>query len=67
MLRDGGGLPGGARIEEMVLLHPYFRGGELLPSEDMDPKFLARGCSKHPVRATSASQERAKENRMPRA
>ncbi|KAG0547666.1 hypothetical protein BDA96_01G100000 [Sorghum bicolor] len=53
--RDGGGLPGGARIEEMVLLHPYFRGGELLPSEDTDPKFLARGCSKHPVRATSAS------------
>ena len=40
-LRDGGGLPGGARIEEMVLLHPYFCGGELLPSEGTDPKFLA--------------------------
>ncbi|KAF8769523.1 hypothetical protein HU200_006561 [Digitaria exilis] len=31
--RTGGGLPGGARIEGMVLLHPYFRGGELVPSE----------------------------------
>ncbi|KAJ1268851.1 hypothetical protein BS78_07G165000 [Paspalum vaginatum] len=29
----GGGLPGSARIEGMVLLHPYFRGTELVPSE----------------------------------
>ncbi|XP_066326956.1 tuliposide A-converting enzyme 1, chloroplastic-like [Miscanthus floridulus] len=36
------GLPGGARIEGMVLLHPYFRGGELLPSEGTDPGFLQR-------------------------
>ncbi|CAL5005744.1 unnamed protein product [Urochloa decumbens] len=40
---DGdGGLPGGARIEGMVLLHPYFRGEELLPSEGTDPRFLER-------------------------
>ncbi|TKW10768.1 hypothetical protein SEVIR_6G188700v4 [Setaria viridis] len=42
-LRAGGsGLPGGARIEGMVLLHPYFRGEELLSSEGTDPKFLQR-------------------------
>ncbi|CAL5012997.1 unnamed protein product [Urochloa decumbens] len=41
-LRAGGGLPGGARIEGMVLLHPYFRGEELLPSEGTDPRFLER-------------------------
>ncbi|CAL4999329.1 unnamed protein product [Urochloa decumbens] len=38
----GGGLPGGARIEGMVLLHPYFRGEELVPSEGTDPRFLER-------------------------
>ncbi|CAO2188583.1 unnamed protein product [Urochloa humidicola] len=38
----GGGLPGGARIEGMVLLHPYFRGEKLVPSEGTDPKFLER-------------------------
>uniref|UniRef100_A0A0E0LVW2 Alpha/beta hydrolase fold-3 domain-containing protein n=1 Tax=Oryza punctata TaxID=4537 RepID=A0A0E0LVW2_ORYPU len=33
------GLPGGggARIDGMVLLHPFFRGGELVPSERTDP------------------------------
>ncbi|CAO2191791.1 unnamed protein product [Urochloa humidicola] len=36
------GLPGGARIEGMVLLHPYFRGGELLPSERREPLSLER-------------------------
>ncbi|KAL6859095.1 hypothetical protein ACP4OV_018097 [Aristida adscensionis] len=36
------GLPGGARIEGMVLLHPYFRGRELLPSEGTDPELLQR-------------------------
>lgn len=43
-LRAGGGsgLQGGARIEGMVLLHPYFRGGELLPSEGTDPTFRKR-------------------------
>ncbi|CAO2202229.1 unnamed protein product [Urochloa humidicola] len=40
----GGGLPGGARIEGMVLLHPYFRGEELVPSEGTDPKFLERAA-----------------------
>nr|CAB3481242.1 unnamed protein product [Digitaria exilis] len=38
----GGGLPGGARIEGMVLLHPYFRGEELVPSEGTDPTFLEK-------------------------
>jgi acetyl esterase/lipase len=32
--RGSGGLPGGARIEGIALLHPYFRGRELVPSED---------------------------------
>nr|CAB3483250.1 unnamed protein product [Digitaria exilis] len=43
-VRSGGGgsLPGGARIEGMVLLHPYFRGEELVPSEGTDPKFLEK-------------------------
>ncbi|KAF0908547.1 hypothetical protein E2562_026335 [Oryza meyeriana var. granulata] len=38
------GLPGagGARIEGMVLLHPFFRGGELVASEGTDPKLLQR-------------------------
>ncbi|RLN04990.1 hypothetical protein C2845_PM13G20140 [Panicum miliaceum] len=36
------GLPGGARIEGMALLHPYFRGGELLPSERAEPRSLER-------------------------
>ncbi|CAO2163016.1 unnamed protein product [Urochloa humidicola] len=39
-----GGLPGGARVEGMVLLHPYFRGEELVPSEGTDPKFLERAA-----------------------
>ncbi|CAO2169397.1 unnamed protein product [Urochloa humidicola] len=34
----GGGLPGGARIEGIALLHPYFRGRELVPSEGKDPR-----------------------------
>ncbi|CAO2211225.1 unnamed protein product [Urochloa humidicola] len=34
----GGGLPGGARIEGIALLHPYFRGRELVPSEGTDPR-----------------------------
>ncbi|KAL6883705.1 hypothetical protein ACP4OV_011119 [Aristida adscensionis] len=38
--RSGGGLPGGARIEGMVLLHPYFRGEARLPSEGTDPAAL---------------------------
>ncbi|KAL6644657.1 hypothetical protein ACP70R_014903 [Stipagrostis hirtigluma subsp. patula] len=42
MRAGGSGLPGGARIEGMVLLHPYFRGKELVPSEGTDPKFLQR-------------------------
>ncbi|KAF8654410.1 hypothetical protein HU200_061593 [Digitaria exilis] len=33
-----GGLPGGARIERIALLHPYFRGKELVPSEGTDPR-----------------------------
>ncbi|KAK1607469.1 hypothetical protein QYE76_031142 [Lolium multiflorum] len=33
---------GGARIEGMVLLHPYFRGKDLLPSEGADPRFSQR-------------------------
>jgi acetyl esterase/lipase len=42
-LRAGGsGLPGGARIEGMLLLHPYFRGQELLPSERTDPNLLQK-------------------------
>uniref|UniRef100_A0A0E0AWJ4 Alpha/beta hydrolase fold-3 domain-containing protein n=1 Tax=Oryza glumipatula TaxID=40148 RepID=A0A0E0AWJ4_9ORYZ len=36
------GLPGGARIEGMVLLHPFFRGGELVPSERADPELPRR-------------------------
>ncbi|CAL5001641.1 unnamed protein product [Urochloa decumbens] len=40
--RIGFGLPGGAKIEGMVLLHPYFRGGELLPSELTEPRSLER-------------------------
>ncbi|CAL4999324.1 unnamed protein product [Urochloa decumbens] len=38
--RCGGdsGLPGGARIEGVALLHPYFRGRELVPSEGTDPR-----------------------------
>ena len=32
------GLPGGARIEGMVLLHPYFSGKELVPSEGAEPR-----------------------------
>ncbi|CAL5005746.1 unnamed protein product [Urochloa decumbens] len=35
-------LPGGVRIEGMVLLHPYFRGKELLPSELTEPRSLER-------------------------
>ncbi|OEL37343.1 2-hydroxyisoflavanone dehydratase [Dichanthelium oligosanthes] len=31
--KSGGVLPGGARIEGLVLLHPYFGGEVLLPSE----------------------------------
>ncbi|CAD6265182.1 unnamed protein product [Miscanthus lutarioriparius] len=31
------GLPGGPRIEGMVLLHPYFCGKELVPSESAEP------------------------------
>ncbi|KAF8769524.1 hypothetical protein HU200_006562 [Digitaria exilis] len=38
----GGGLPGGARIEGIALLHPYFDGEEPLPSESMDPGPLDR-------------------------
>ncbi|CAO2202227.1 unnamed protein product [Urochloa humidicola] len=34
----GGGLPSGARIEGIALLHPYFRGRELVPSEGTDPR-----------------------------
>ncbi|CAL5012981.1 unnamed protein product [Urochloa decumbens] len=34
----GSGLPGGARIEGIALLHPYFRGRELVPSEGTDPR-----------------------------
>nr|XP_034601314.1 2-hydroxyisoflavanone dehydratase-like [Setaria viridis] len=37
-----GGLPGGARIEGMVLLHPYFRGKELVPSERAESRSLER-------------------------
>ncbi|KAF7070665.1 hypothetical protein CFC21_076146 [Triticum aestivum] len=43
--RAGGGengLPAGARIEGLVLLHPYFRGKDLVPSEGTDPRFLQR-------------------------
>ncbi|RCV31496.1 hypothetical protein SETIT_6G182500v2 [Setaria italica] len=36
--RGGGGLPGVARIEGIALLHPYFRGRELVPSEGTDPR-----------------------------
>ncbi|KAM0822367.1 hypothetical protein ACQ4PT_071538 [Festuca glaucescens] len=35
-------LPGGARIEGMALLHPFFRGKDLLPSEGADPRFAQR-------------------------
>jgi acetyl esterase/lipase len=44
VIKAGGvdGLPGGARIEGMVLLHPFFRGKDLLPSEGTDPRFLQR-------------------------
>ncbi|XP_034601315.1 probable carboxylesterase 2 [Setaria viridis] len=31
-------LPGVARIEGIALLHPYFRGRELVPSEGTDPR-----------------------------
>ncbi|CAL5005749.1 unnamed protein product [Urochloa decumbens] len=34
----GSGLPGGARIEGIALLHPSFRGRELVPSEGTDPR-----------------------------
>ncbi|KAL6641155.1 hypothetical protein ACP70R_019336 [Stipagrostis hirtigluma subsp. patula] len=37
---SGGALPGGARIEGMVLMHPYFRGEARLPSEGTDPRAL---------------------------
>lgn len=32
------GLPGGTRIEGMVLLHPYLCGKELVPSEGAEPR-----------------------------
>jgi acetyl esterase/lipase len=43
-MKAGGvkGLPGGARTEGMVLLHLFFRGKDLLPSEGTDPRFLQR-------------------------
>ncbi|CAM0954107.1 unnamed protein product [Alopecurus aequalis] len=40
---DDGLLPGGAWIEGMVLLHPYFRGRDLLPSEGgTDPRLFSQ-------------------------
>ncbi|TVU05553.1 hypothetical protein EJB05_48719, partial [Eragrostis curvula] len=42
-IRKFSGLPGGVRVEGMVLLQLYFRGWELLPSEAAaDLKLLAR-------------------------
>ncbi|GJN15961.1 hypothetical protein PR202_gb02910 [Eleusine coracana subsp. coracana] len=41
-MRAGKSSDDGPRIEGMVLLHPYFRGKEPLPSELANPKVMAR-------------------------
>uniref|UniRef100_A0ACD5ZPG8 Uncharacterized protein n=1 Tax=Avena sativa TaxID=4498 RepID=A0ACD5ZPG8_AVESA len=43
-MKAGGenGLPRGARIEGVVLLHPYFRGKDPLPSEGTDPRTFSQ-------------------------